>query len=332
MVRHPRRRRERLSAVGRRRALRGLGALAAVGAAGVAYAHVETKLFTLRRVTVPVLPAGTPELRVLHVSDLHLVPSQRRKIEWVRSLAELEPDLVVDTGDNLAHVDSLDPLLHALEPLLSTPGAFVMGSNDYYAPVPKNPARYLLPDARVPFAREARLLPAGELAAAMRDAGWVDLTNRRDALDVGGVRLDLVGVDDPHLDRDVFPAPSAPHDPRTGSGAPSSDGPVLRVGVTHAPYRRVLDAMHDDAADLVLAGHTHGGQLCVPGFGALVTNCDIDRQRAKGLHGWPGARPDAPGGEDSTWLHVSAGAGTSPYAQVRFACRPEATLLTLTAR
>ena len=207
-----------------------------------------------------------------------------------------------------------------------------MGSNDYYAPVPKNPARYLLPDARVPFAGEARLLPAGELAAAMRDAGWVDLTNRRDALEVGGVRLDLVGVDDPHLDRDVFPAPSAPGTPPSGPAAPSGDGPVLRVGVTHAPYRRVLDAMHDDAADLVLAGHTHGGQLCVPGFGALVTNCDIDRKRAKGLHGWPGARPDAPGGEDSTWLHVSAGAGTSPYAQVRFACRPEATLLTLTSR
>ncbi|QJW38253.1 metallophosphoesterase [Cellulosimicrobium protaetiae] len=315
-----------MSADGGRRALRGLGVLTAVAAAGVAYAHVETKLFTLRRVTVPVLPPGTRDLRVLHVSDLHLVPTQRRKIEWVRSLAELEPDLVVDTGDNLAHVDSLDPLLHALEPLLATPGAFVMGSNDYYAPVPKNPARYLLPDARVPFAGEARLLPAGELAAAMRDAGWTDLTNRRDALEVGGIRLDLVGVDDPHLDRDVFPAPSA-----SAPRAPS-DEPVLRIGVTHAPYRRVLDSMHDDAADLILAGHTHGGQLCVPGFGALVTNCDIDRKRAKGLHGWPGARPDAPGGEDSTWLHVSAGAGTSPYAQVRFACRPEATLLTLTAR
>nr|WP_225873172.1 metallophosphoesterase [Cellulosimicrobium composti] len=304
--------------------MRGLGALAAVGAAGVAYAHVETKLFTVREATVPVLPPGSHDLRVLHVSDLHLIPSQRRKIEWVRSLAELEPDLVVDTGDNLAHVDSLAPLLHALEPLLAVPGAFVMGSNDYYAPVPKNPARYLLPDARVPFASEARLLPAGELATAMRDAGWVDLTNRRDALRVGGVRLDLIGVDDPHLDRDVFPAPEP-----AGS---ATDEPVLRVGVTHAPYRRVLDSMHDDGADLVLAGHTHGGQLCVPGLGALVTNCDIDRRRAKGLHGWPGARPDAPGGDASTWLHVSAGAGTSPYAQVRFACRPEATLLTLTAR
>jgi predicted MPP superfamily phosphohydrolase len=90
--------------------------------------------------------------------------------------------------------------------------------------------------------------------------------------------------------------------------------------------------MHADGTDVVLAGHTHGGQLCLPGVGALVTNCDIDRRRAKGLHGWPGPRPDEAGGAGSTWLHVSAGAGTSPYAPVRFACRPEATLLTFTAR
>ena len=298
-----------------------------MGAAGVAYAHVETKLFTLREVTVPVLPPGVRDLRVLHLSDLHLTPTQQRKIEWVRSLAALEPDLVVDTGDNLAHVDALEPLLHALDPLLaSAPGAFVMGSNDYYAPVPKNPARYLLPDARLPFAGEARLLPAAELASAFRDAGWKDLTNRRDVLEIDDLRIDLVGVDDPHLDRDVFPA-------RAGAAAPTArDDADLRLGVTHAPYRRVLDDMREDGADLILAGHTHGGQLCVPGFGALVTNCDIDRERAKGLHGWPGPRPDTPRGEGSTWMHVSAGAGTSPYAQVRFACRPEATLLTLTAR
>ena len=248
----PRRRGERLSADGARRALRGLGALAAVGVAGVAYAHVETKLFTLREATVPVLPPGSRDLRVLHVSDLHLVPTQQRKIEWVRSLAELEPDLVVDTGDNLAHVDALEPLLDALAPLLAVPGAFVLGSNDYFAPVPKNPARYLLPDARLPFASQPRLLPAAEMAGAMRGAGWVDLTNRRDVLDVGGVRLDLVGVDDPHLDRDVFPAPA--------SQAPAAppEGGVLRLGVTHAPYRRGRGRWREDGAAGVVGGRGAG--------------------------------------------------------------------------
>jgi predicted MPP superfamily phosphohydrolase len=73
-----------------------------------------------------------------------------------------------------------------------------------------------------------------------------------------------------------------------------------------------------------------------------VTNCDLDTRRAKGVsRWWPGAGYTGHGGgavpssdapEDAAWLHVSAGLGTSPYAPVRFACRPEATLLTLVAR
>jgi predicted MPP superfamily phosphohydrolase len=298
------------------------GALAATGAAALAWASlVEVRWFALREVTVPVLPPGQDPLRVLHLSDLHLTPTQRRKIDWVRDLATLRPDLVIDTGDNLAHPDALPALLRALEPLLDTPGAFVLGSNDYYAPMGKNPARYLLPDARRHDVLPQGRLPADKLAAELTGAGWRDLDNRRDTVTAGGRALALVGVDDPHLELDVFPAPAAPQ--------PGID---LRLGVAHAPYRRILDEMRADGADLILAGHTHGGQLAVPFYGALVTNCDLDTRRAKGLHGWPGARPDEVAGAGSTWLHVSAGLGTSPYAPVRFACRPEATLLTLVAR
>ncbi len=308
-----------------------VGGAVVAGAAALAYAAVvEVRWFTLRRFVVPVLPDGAPEVRVLHLSDLHLVPTQDRKIEWVRSLAALDPHLVVTTGDNIAHPDALPALLHAYEPLLERPGAFVLGSNDYFAPRPKNPARYLLADARE--ANPApQLLPFPEMTAAFRAAGWKDLTNRRDAVVLGegddALNVALVGVDDPHLDRDRFPASTRGHAQPTAVGHGT-----LRLGVSHAPYRRVLDAMHDDGADLILAGHTHGGQLCVPGWGALVTNCDLDTRRAKGLHGWPGPRPDEAGGASSSWLHVSAGLGTSPYAPVRFACRPEATLLTLVPR
>ncbi|WNB85881.1 metallophosphoesterase [Cellulomonas sp. ATA003] len=301
--------------------VRAAGALTVAGAAALAWASlVEVRWYALREVTVAVLPPGQSPLRVLHLSDLHLVPRQQRKIDWVRDLATLRPDLVVDTGDNMADTEALPSLLHALEPLLGTPGAFVLGSNDYFAPRPKNPARYLLPDARLPLPGDPTQLPADELAARLREAGWKDLTNRRDVVHTDGRTLSLVGVDDPHMDSDRFPDPAP---------TPAAD---LHLGVTHAPYTRVLDAMHADGADLVLAGHTHGGQLAVPGFGALVTNCDLDRGRVKGLHGWPGPRPDAAGGDESSWLHVSAGLGTSPYAPVRFACRPEATLLTLVAR
>ena len=293
-------------------------ALAVAGAAGagLAWALAEAHWYALRQATVPVLPPGSAPLRVLHLSDLHLTPRQDGKIEWLRGLAALEPDLVIDTGDNFADPDGLPALLFALEPLLELPGAFVMGSNDYYAPKPKNPLRYLTPDARHPE-RELVRQPAEELVAAFTAAGWADLDNRRDTVTAGGRSIALVGVDDPHIGRDAFPGPDQ-----------AASGADLRLGVTHAPYRRVLDAMAGDGCDLILAGHTHGGQLCLPGVGALVTNCDLDRGRAKGLHGWPGPRPDE-GGTDSTWLHVSAGLGTSPYAPVRFACRPEVTLLTL---
>jgi len=285
----------------------------------VAGTVVESRAYTLRRFELPVLPAGSRPLRVLHLSDLHLTPWQRLERAWVRNLEALEPDFVVDTGDNLAHADAVPAVLDALAPLLERPGAFVLGSNDYFGPRPKNPARYLVPDRgrRVTGNR----LPTHELVRGLSDAGWTDLTNTRALVDVRGVRLALVGVDDPHLRYDRFP---------TGTPAPDAD---LRIGVLHAPYTRVLDAMVDDGAGLVLAGHTHGGQLCVPGYGALVTNCDLDRSRARGVsRWWPGAAGSGrrtPPPDDAAWLHVSAGLGTSPYTPFRFACRPEASLLTL---
>jgi predicted MPP superfamily phosphohydrolase len=297
-----------------RPATRFLTATAATAAGGLAYAALEARSFSVRRFTLPVLPAGSPPLRVLHVSDLHLVPRQRRKAAWLRGLAGLGPDLVVSTGDNLAAIDAVPAVLDAYGELLSRPGVFVLGSNDYWGPRPKNPARYFLPqggERRVVGVR----LPTADLVAGFRDAGWLDLTNRRQGLQVAGVRLGFVGVDDPHLRLDRYPA---------GAADPSA---TLTVGVTHAPYRRVLDAMTADGAGLVLAGHTHGGQLCVPGLGALVTNCDLPRRQARGVSAWQA--PDA--GSASAALHVSAGLGTSPYTPVRFACRPEASLLTLTA-
>jgi len=296
---------------------------AALAAGGLAYASlIERNAFTLRRASVPVLPRGAASLRVLHVSDFHLVPRQARKIEWIRGLAALEPDLVVNTGDNLADLHAVPAVLRALEPLLAFPGVFVMGSNDYFAPSFKNPALYLTKaharsSASIP-------LPTTDLTEAFIRAGWADLTNARAALSVGGQAVEFVGVDDAHLNYDRYAEVAGAPDPSA----------ALTVGVTHAPYRRVLDSMTADGAGLVIAGHTHGGQLCLPFYGTLVTNCDLDRGRAKGVsRWWPGAG-DSPSSEapaGAAWLEVSAGLGTSPYAPVRFACRPEATLLTLTA-
>ena len=122
-----------------------LGALA--GVAGLAYAAgYEARAYTLRQVEMPVLPPGSAPLKVLHLSDIHMTPRQAKKQEWLRSLVSLEPDLVVNTGDNLAHMQSVPVVLDALGDLLDVPGVFVMGSNDYYSPSLRNPLRYLLPD------------------------------------------------------------------------------------------------------------------------------------------------------------------------------------------
>jgi predicted MPP superfamily phosphohydrolase len=285
--------------------------------AGIAYASLyERNRWTLRRFDVPVLAPGSAPLRVLHLSDLHMTAGQRSKQEWVASLARLEPDLVVDTGDNLAGMDAVPGTLRALDPLLDLPGVFVMASNDYYAPRPKNPLKYFTRDHVRVHGDE---LPWRDLRDGMTRRGWLDLTNARGELVVGGRRIVFAGVDDSHLGLDRYDLVAGPADPTAD----------LRIGLAHSPEPRVLDRFAADGHDLLLCGHTHGGQLRVPFYGALVTNCGIDRDRVRWLHRW--AEPSA-AHPHGTWLHISAGLGTSPYAPARFACPPEATLLTLTAR
>lgn len=283
------------------------------GAGVLAWANTETRRFTLRQVSCPVLEPGARPIRVLHISDIHLMPQQRTKLDWIAGLAELRPDLVVNTGDNLSSAAAIRPLLASLSALLDVPGVFVFGSNDYHAPTFKNPLRYL----GVPALSEAPEkvdLPWRDLRAAMSERGWVDLTNRRAEVEVAGRTIAFRGTDDAHLGLDRYEAVAG----AVEAGAP------LTVGVTHAPYLRVLDAMTADGVALMFAGHTHGGQVCLP-TGALVTNCDLDTPRVKGLH------RHTSGGR-SAWLHVSAGLGTSPFAPYRTFCRPEASLVTLTAR
>ena len=260
-----------------------------------------------------VLPPGADPLRVLH-SQRHstccrAAPQGRRGCAgW----PALDPDLVLDTGDNA------QPPRRRAGPRrrprsAARPSRRVRrpGSNDYYAPQPKNPARYLLPDdgRRV----RGETLPCADLRAACRPAGWADLTNR--AYDAAGrrARVALAGTTTRTSGRDRYDAVAGPRRPGD-----------LRLGAVHAPEPRVLDRFAADGHACWLAGHTHGGQLRVPG---LRRAGDQLRPRAP-----PAAGPVAVAIDGTAWLHVSAGLGTSPYAPVRFACRPEATLLTLAAR
>lgn len=326
--------------------------LGAVALGTIAWATlVEPKLFTIRRHTLPVLPAQATPVRVLQLSDLHLAPWHRGKIEWVRNLVQLKPDLIVLTGDLMGHQLARGPLMHALRPFAEAgiPGVFVHGSNDYYGPIAKNPLRYL----RSPSRKSTRKpdLDNVALTRSLLRLGFTDVNNSAARLAVNGNVFEVFGLNDPHISyanpekmraaiealgetaAETDGAAAAPDAPAIASGAPAAqkarpgrhaDHAVTRLGVVHAPYQFALGALLDAGADVLLAGHTHGGQVRMPGVGALTTNCDLPLHLSRGLNVWFNA-------DRAAFLNVSAGLGASIYAPIRFACRPEASLITLEA-
>jgi uncharacterized protein len=250
-------------------------------------------------------------LRVLHISDLHFAPGQTKKAEFLASLAELEPDIIVNTGDNLGHQDAINPALVALGTLAKFPGVFVNGSNDYRAPQPRNPLRYFMGPSKV---SKVSNLDTERFTTELENFGWLNLNNRSGAIQVGGKLFGFLGLDDPHENLDDLPGLTEQR---------QNLGPTDALfAVAHAPYLRVIEAVTTLSASLIFAGHTHGGQVCLPGQKALVTNCDLPVEYASGLSGWEF------GGEQSL-LHVSNGLGCSIYAPVRLFCPPSVTLLEL---
>ncbi|MDN5585238.1 MAG: metallophosphoesterase [Brevibacterium sp.] len=316
------------------------GALAVPAAAGIWGAVIEPHLFAVRRHTLPILPAGAQPIKMLHVSDLHLAPWQRHRATWVKALTRLEPDVVVNTGDNLS-ADIVPEVLDVFDGLLDVPGVFVLGSNDFFSPKAKNPATYLRSPSEVKHRAqpdldvgalirgfEARDTPTGDTSnrdTSNRDTpgrtrGWHFLDNAEASLTIRGTRIDFCGLGDSHIDRDRIRMNADAESRGTDAlDYPRFDPDAgVKVGVTHAPYSRTLEALTSAGADLIMTGHTHGGQIRVPFWGAPVTNCDLDRTRARGLFPYRKAL-----------VEISAGLGFSPFSPVRFACRPEVSLLTL---
>src|SRR6476619_102132 len=191
--------------------------------AGVGYATlIERNAFVVRELTMPVLAPGSSPLRVLHLSDFHMRPQQRRKQAWLRDLARWDPDLVVNTGDNLAHPKAVPAVVQAMGDLLSVPGLFVFGSNDYFGPRLKNPPHYLTKPSHRSFGQP---LPWQDLRAAFTERGWLDMTHTRRDVEVAGLRIAAAGVDDPHLKRDRYETIAGRADPTAN----------LRLGRTHSP-------------------------------------------------------------------------------------------------
>ena len=288
-----------------------LRAAAAVGAAAALWGTlVERRWYALRSVTLPVLRAGTSGcLRVLHLSDLHLLPGQAPHLEpFLDRCRGAGADLVVATGDLLGWTGLEDEAVALLQRAKGgAAGLVVLGSNDYWAPRPKSPFIYFREPTHRRLGAE---LDTHRLRAGLRADGWRIVDNVRERVATAIGDLDVVGLGDPHLWLDR---------PDRITWAPPADDTVVGLGLVHAPYTAVLDRFERTGFDVVLAGHTHGGQVRVPGYGALVANCDLPLRQARGASRVGGRMR----------LHVSAGLGHSRYAPVRFACRPEATVIDL---
>ncbi len=229
------------------------------------------------------LPGELAGLRVAHLSDFHLgVPSPgtravEQAVDWV---ASRRPDLVLLTGDLLARpggAERLRELIARLPPVYA-----VLGNHDYA-------------DSRDPFSK-----PVGEV-----DLGrGTLLADEAVTLDLRGRRVQLVGVDP----RTAMRLESRPWE----LADPAAD---LRILLCHFP--RIVDALPAGVFDLVLAGHMHDGQICVPYPRGKVRVAHPREPYNHGLYRRPAAT-----------LHVSSGLGTT-FVPFRFFARPEATELLL---
>lgn len=269
--------------------------------------------YKVREHSLPILPREADDICILHFSDLHLTPTRNWLIKDIQSWVNFKPDLIISTGDLIAHDDSITVLINSLGKLLEIPGFFVFGSNDYYAPKFRNPITYIIPrKGERKFGPE---LNWNFLNESLRKNGWESLIHQKKKIRINGVSIEARGTDDAHLGLDNY---------QLISGKPS-DEIDLAIGVTHAPYKRVLAAMQQDNLQMIFAGHTHGGQIKIPwpgGGKALTTNCDLETWRASGLTKV----------NDEPWLNVSAGMGYNPFAPIRIACPPEISLITLTSK
>jgi predicted MPP superfamily phosphohydrolase len=259
----------------------------------------------VREQAIKVLAPGSKPVRVLQIGDIHLAPWQKNKMRFLRSLGQAQIDLVVNTGDNLGHKAAIKPVLDALSPLLAKPGVFVHGSNDYYAPVARNPLNYIFHSSKKP---NSERLATEELTAGFENAGWINLNNRSAQLHVNENPIRFIGIDDYHIGLADFESLS-----------PSNQ---FTIALTHAPYLEAIEKLTALGSSLIFAGHTHGGQVRLPFVGALTTNSDLPTKFARGTSGWEFQ------GKQSI-LSVVAGLGNSIFAPVRFFCRPEVRLITL---
>lgn len=280
--------------------------------------RVTTRRFRLEKVKVNVkttiasdsgtasrMPPGPDcrTLRILHLSDLHLQKGDDKKLAFIRAITDDDFDMVVLTGDIFQFSDSFDygPFLLSRQPRL---GAYaVFGNHDYYDYSLFNKSfgrllrKFRHPQVKKDVTPHRKALEAG---------GFKVLVNQ--ALNLPEHNIFIAGVDYPGIKNSELAA--------LMQQAPASPG-LLKLALFHLPWR--LDNLARAGFDMAFGGHTHGGQIRIPGFGALITDSELHRSEASGLF-WRG----------KTAFHISRGLGADPRSNIRLFCPPAATVIELT--
>jgi predicted MPP superfamily phosphohydrolase len=271
---------------------------------------VATRRFRLEKLKVKTgISSHTQEngsartLRILHISDLHLQRGDDKKVEFIRAITDDDFDMVVLTGDIFQFSESFDygPFLLSRQPRL---GAYaVFGNHDYYdyslfnKTIGRIFPKFRQPEAKKDVTPHRRALEAG---------GFKVLVN--ESIYLADQNIFIVGLDYPGIKNDDLSALMA--------RAPASPG-LLKLALFHLPWR--LEQLANAGFDMVFGGHTHGGQIRLPGFGALITDSELHRSEASGLLR-----------RGKTQFHISRGLGADPRTNLRLFCPPAATVIELT--
>jgi uncharacterized protein len=243
---------------------------------------------TRHEVHIEGLPAQLEGLRLLHITDLHVRDRAGQATRLPDLVASLTYDLVLYTGDFIDGDDGIEPVMALLSAMPRCAGAYaVLGNHDYWA-----------------LSWQLRANDTARLRSALAEIGITVLCNASMPSCQG--QLYVAGVDDPVTGRDELD--------RAMADVPPGATCIL---LAHTPD--IVLRLGEHKPSLVLAGHTHGGQVRLPILGPLVNMTSLPRQLAMGYHLYQGIP-----------LFVGRGLGNSGF-DLRFLCPPQVALLELRA-
>ncbi|MDR2748886.1 MAG: metallophosphoesterase [Bifidobacteriaceae bacterium] len=270
-----------------------------------AYSFIETRLFKINRVKI-----NNNGIKILHISDIHLFPHQKRKLKFIRKLKKEELDFIICTGDSISSNNAINCLIDTMRDagFDKIPGAFVLGSNDYFAPKISNPFQYFFgPSSRKSNYTDKKRLDTKRLIAGLEFLGWRFAEETQFEIKIKNKKLKIAGSFDYHFKKNSD----------IKNILENSKGKnEITIGITHAPYLEALKPFLENNTNFLFAGHTHGSQIRLPKIGALVTNSDIPKDKASGVFQM-----------ENSIVSISEGLGTSAYFPFRFLCRPAVTIL-----